>query len=91
MPTIHAIMFEVEGRTTSSATFLIAWLDDDGNSLTCHHAQPNKTLLDAEVGHVIVHKRRQYRVVRVKPYRTSECQDETRYPWVRCGRDYVVG
>ena len=88
MPTIHALMFEVEA---SSATFLIAWLDDDGNSRTCHHAHPSKTLLDAEVGHVIVHKRRPYRVVRVKPYRTSECRDETQYPWVTSGKEYVGG
>lgn len=84
---IHALLFDVEhfgGQPSRGTIRLIAWFDDRGESRFCRHAHPEKTLLDAEAGHVIVHRRRtHYRVRRVKPYRTSECKDETQYRWRR--------
>ena len=85
---IHAILFQIDAP---SDKFIIAWLDDDGKGRWCQHAHPSKTLLDVEPGHVIVHKRTQYVVRRVKPYRTSECLDDSQYPWVRSGRAYLGG
>lgn len=87
---IYALLFDLEGPPQGSQQ-LIAWIDEYGCGAFSHHAHPNKTLLDVEPGHVIVHRRRQYVVSRVKPYRTSECCEVRRYPWVRSGRVYLQG
>ena len=84
---IDALMFELDEPDADSTRYLIAWLDEQGNGEFCCHAHPSKTLLDVEPGHTVVHKKRtQFLVRRVKPYRTSECHDESQYPWVRSGR-----
>jgi hypothetical protein len=85
---IHALLFDLECPATKQ---LIAWIDQHGNGKYTQHAHPSKTLLDVEPGHVIVHKRTQYVVRRIKPYRTSECLDDSQYPWVRSGRAYLGG
>ncbi len=83
---IHAMMFQVENEATNCDTFLIAWLDENGYSQTCYHSHPNKTVLDIEPDHIIIHNhkknRTRYRVVAKRPFRTSECKDETAYEWV---------
>ena len=86
---IYALLFEVAPPSKTGSMSLIAWLDAHGNGRYCHHAHPNKTLLDVEPGHTVIHQRKQFRVLRVKPYRTKECRDEAQYPWVQSGRDYV--
>ena len=88
---IYALLFEIEDESAAGTKCLIAWLDATGNGRWCHHAHPTKTLLDVEPGHVIVHKRTPHQVRRVKPYRTSECRDESQYPWIQSGRAYVMG
>ena len=85
---IHALLFDLECAASKQ---LIAWIDQHGNGKYTQHAHPSKTLLDVEPGHVIVHKRTQYVVRRIKPYRTSECLDDSQYPWVRSGRAYFGG
>ena len=84
--TIHALLFEL---VSPPGTYLIAWPDENGHGRWCRHSHPDKTLLDVEPGHRIVHGWKVYEVARVKPYRTSECREETRYPWVRSGREYL--
>ena len=81
---IYAMMFQVENDQTTGTTYLIAWIDDNGYSKTCYHSHPNKTLLDVEPGHIIIHNKQKtrYQVVGLKPFRTSECRDETAYEWV---------
>ncbi len=77
---ITALQFELAGGPCTR--YLIAWLDENGDGRWCRHAHPDKSLLDVEPGDVIVHKRTQYTVLRVRPYRTNECRDESAYAWV---------
>jgi hypothetical protein len=76
---IHALIFDLECQPPASMQ-LIAWIDQHGNGKYTQHAHPNKTLLDVEAGHVIVHRRHQYVVTGVRPYRSSPCKDEARFP-----------
>lgn len=85
---IHALMFDLESPPPPSRQ-LVAWLNEDGDGLATRHAHPDKTLLDARAGDVIVHQRKQYVVSAVKPYRTSLCRDESQYPFVKNGREFL--
>ena len=67
-----------------------AWIDQHGNGKHTQHAHPSKTLLDVEVGHSIIHRRQQYVVTGVKPYRTTLCKGESQYPAVKSGREWLV-
>ena len=82
---IHALLFDLECPPPASRR-LIAWIDEYGSGKHTQHAHPSKTLLDVEPGHVIVHRRRQYVVTGVKPYRTSLCKGEQSYPAVKSGQ-----
>ena len=69
---------------TTSIQQLVAWIDQHGNGKHPQHAHPSKTLLVVEAGHTIIHRRQQYVVTAMRPYRTSLCEDETSHPpWKR--------
>ena len=61
----------------------------DGDRRYTKHAHPDKTLLDAKAGDVVVNQRKQYGVTAIKPYRTSLCRDESQYPFVTSGREFL--
>ncbi|MBT4867248.1 MAG: hypothetical protein HON53_19260 [Planctomycetaceae bacterium] len=86
---IHALIFDLEYPPPASKQ-LIAWIDQPGNGKHTQHAHPSKTLLDVEAVHTIIHRRQQYVVTGVRPYRTTQCKDETRYPTVKSGREWLV-
>jgi len=83
--------FQIEplDRPSSGAdTFPVVRPDQDGNGRWCHHSHPDSTVLDAEAGDVLVHKRTAYRVVAVQRYRNDqwfksvrECLGGTCRPW----------
>ncbi|GAB5440757.1 MAG: hypothetical protein Fues2KO_11060 [Fuerstiella sp.] len=70
---------------------LIAWLDRHGNGKHLWPYHPNKTLLDVRAGDIVIFRREQFRVLRLKPYRTSEAKDESQYSEITCGRDWEAG
>ena len=82
---IHALYFHVQPLSAPDDrdVFLVVWPERDGNGRWCHHAHPDHTVMDAEFGDVLVHKRTAYRVRAVKVYRSSLCRDETQHDW--CG------
>lgn len=66
-----SLYFHIEplNRPPSPAgTFLVVWPEADGNGKWCHHSHPDRTVLDAVAGDILVHKRTPYRVVAVQPY-----------------------
>ena len=83
---IHALIFELESESSKS---LIVWPDENGNGQFTHHAHPEKTMLDLEAGHTVVNSGNAHVVRSVKPWRTSLCKDESSYPTIRCGRDWL--
>jgi hypothetical protein len=48
--------------------YLVVLPDQNGNGRLCHHAHPDRTMLDAEAGDVLVHKRTPYRMLAVQPF-----------------------
>ena len=87
---IHALKFELEADT--GIVELIAWLEKDGNGKHLLPAHPDKCLLDMPAGDVVTFQRRQTMTVkRLKPWRTSECKDDTQYAEITCGRDWEAG
>ena len=86
---IHALIFDLECPPPAFKQ-LIAWIDQHGIGKYTQHAHPSKTLLDVEVGHSIIHRRQQYVVTGVKPYRTTLCKGESQYPAVKSGREWLV-
>ena len=81
------MLFELE-TVDGGLIELIIWPDANGNGTDTSPAHPDRTLMDVGAGDVIIHHRTAYDVRRVKPYRATDCRDETEYPWVACGRDY---
>ena len=68
---------------------LIAWLDASGNSRFLVPVHPCKTLLDVRVGDMLTFQRKEHFVIRrLKPWRTTECRDETEYAEIVCGADW---
>ena len=51
---------------SATGTYLVVWPEADGNGRWCHHAHPDRTVLDAQAGDVLVHKREQYRMLAVQ-------------------------
>ena len=88
--TIHALIFDVECTPPASGQ-LVVWLDEHGNSKHTQHSHPNKTMIDVEVGHVVIHQHTQYVVTGIRPYRTSLCKDESQYPVSPTVRDVLDG
>ena len=85
---ILALLFEVIAESGDIRS-LIAWLDETGNSRFLYPVHPERTLLDVTAGDALIYKREIRLVVRrLKPWRTSECKDETAYQEVICGRDW---
>ena len=83
---IHALQFHVErvDAPTDDTVFLIVWPEESGNGRYCHHSHPDKTVMDAKAGDVLVHKKRvRYRIKAVKVFRSSLCLDDTAHEW--CG------
>ena len=83
MPKILALKFELE--TDSGSLELIAWIENDGNGKYLVPAHPSKTLLDMTAGDVVIWNRQQFTVKRLKPWRTTECKDDTQYREVESG------
>ncbi len=78
--------FELESDT--NIVELIAWIQSDGNGRYLVPAHPSRTLLEMKAGDVVIFKRKPHDVRRVKPWRTSECKDDTQYSEITCGRDW---
>ncbi len=51
---------------SSAGMYLVVWPDEDGNGRWCHNAHPDRRVTDSEAGDVLVHKRRQYRMLAVQ-------------------------
>ena len=74
---IYALLFELK-TDDGGIWLLIAWLDRFGNSKSLLPAHPDKCLLEMRAGDVVTFRRKDILVVkRLKPWRTSECKDET--------------
>ena len=58
----------LKGETSPAGMYLVVNPDQNGNGRWCHHSHPDRTVLDAVVGDVIVHKRTPYRVLAVQPF-----------------------
>ena len=83
---ILALTFELEAESDN------AWLDEHGNGKYLLPAHPDHCLLDVRAGDRVTFKRKQVLTVRgIKPFRTSECKDETQYGPITCGRDWEAG
>ncbi len=88
---ILALMFELRARNGSTES-LIAWVDRLGDGKYLKHTHPDRSLLDAKAGDRVVFRGQDvFTVLKVKPWRTTECKDETQYHWVTCGRDWEEG
>jgi len=86
-----ALMFDLRANNGRTGR-LIAWLDESGNGKHLKHTHPSRPLKDAKAGdRVVFHGRHILTVLRVKPWRTTECRDETEYDWVRSGADWESG
>ena len=82
------MLFELDADDGTIWT-LVAWLDQCGKSKFLYPAHPGRTLLDVTAGDLLIFKRQIRLVVRrLKPWRTSECRDETAYSEIVCGRDW---
>ena len=67
----------------SSLLLVVVWPLEDRNGKWTHNAHPDRTVMDAKAGDVLVQNRTPYRVRAVKVYRSSLCRDETVHPWCR--------
>ena len=68
---IRSLYFRIEPVNRphpATNMFLVVWPEVDGNGSWCHHAHPDRTVLDAQVGDVLVHKRRRYRMLAVRRF-----------------------
>ena len=94
MPTgrkILALLFELEADD-GSIFLLIAWLDRFSNGKYLEPTHPDKTLLEVRAGDRLTFKRKHlFSIKRLKPWRTSECKDETQYTEIVCGEDWEAG
>ena len=88
---INALKFELESGD-GKIIELIAWIQDDGNGKHLVPAHPDHCLLDVRAGDVVTYMRKKLMTVRrLKPWRTSECKDDTQYGEITCGRDWEAG
>jgi hypothetical protein len=87
---ILALLFELE-TDDGKIVLLIAWLDAYSNSKYLVPTHPDKNLLDVGPGDMLTFKRRDSFIIkRLKPWRTTECKDDTQYREVSCGRDWEM-
>ena len=85
---ILALLFELRAENGNVGQ-IIAWLDDWGLSPHLVPAHPDQSLLDCTAGDIVMFKRRiRLDVVRIKPWRTNCCTDETQVDWIVSGRDW---
>ena len=88
---IHALIFQLQAEN-GGIWLLIAWIDRFGNSQYLLPAHPDKTLLEMRAGDVVTFRRKEILLIkRLKPWRTSECKDETEYTEIVCGEDWEAG
>jgi hypothetical protein len=65
--------FQIEPLNSPPApggTYLV-WPLSSGNGRFCHHAHPDRTVMDARAGDVLVHKRTPYRMLGVRRFEYS--------------------
>ena len=82
----HPLYFRIEpvtGPQLSAGMFLVVWPEENGNGRWCHNAHPDRTVVDAEAGDVLIHRRRQYRMLAVQ--RFNDCSG----PWFDSVRECV--
>lgn len=72
---INALKFQLEADRGTIE--LIAWIQEDGNGKYLVPAHPDHSLMDVQAGDVVVFKRKPMKVVRLKPWRTSERKEDT--------------
>jgi len=63
------LYFHIEpltGPQSPGGMFVVSGPEADGCGRWCHHSHPDRTVLDAQAGDVLVHKRRQYRMQAVQ-------------------------
>ena len=88
---ILALLFELESDN-GSICLLIAWLERHDNGKYLEATHPDKTLLDVRAGDRVTFKRKYlFSIRRIKPWRTTECKDETQYTEIECGQDWEQG
>ena len=88
MRKILAMKFRLESPDKAIIE-LIAWLKEDGNGKFVCPAHPAKCLLDVRVGDVLTFMGKEHLVLlRLKPYRTTECKDDTEYSDITCGTEW---
>lgn len=75
------------GPQTSAGMYLVVWPESDGNGRWCHNARPERAVVDAQAGDVLVHKRRRFRMLAVQRMgdwngawygSVRECSDQSR-------------
>ncbi len=85
------MLFELQAND-GSLWQMIAWINEFGNGRYLVPAHPDRTLLDVQAGDVLIYKCTHHLTVRwLKPWRTSECKDETAYGEIVCGSDWEAG
>ena len=83
-----ALMFDLRAENGNVGT-LIAWLNESGQATHLKHSHPQRSLLEARAGDRLVFRNRHVvTVLRIKPWRTTECRDETQYDWIKSGMDW---
>ena len=64
--------------------FLVVRPEENGNGHWCHHAHPDRTVVEALAGDVLIHKRRQYRVLVVQRF------NDWQKPWFHSVQECVT-
>jgi hypothetical protein len=91
MRKILAMKFQLESNE-GKIVELIAWLQRDGNGKYLCPTHPSRTLLEVTAGDLLTYKRSEHLVIkRLKPWRTSECKDDTEYSEVETGAAWEAG
>ena len=63
---MHPLYFRIgplNGPQSTAGMYLVVWPEADGNGKWCHNAHPDRMVLDAQAGDVLIHKRQQYRTL----------------------------
>jgi hypothetical protein len=58
----------LSGPIPAGGTFLVLWLDENGNARRAHHAHPDRTLMDLSADEIIVVTRTPHRFVQARVF-----------------------